>query len=80
MITRQQAINLFGSAVNLASALGYKSRHAVYMWPKTGRIPDEPFLKIRYQLRPEAFNADGSLKASCRMRKRATPTAQRKVG
>jgi hypothetical protein len=64
MITRQQAINLFGSAVELASALGYTSRHAIYMWPKSGDIPEAPYLKIRYQLKPDAFNADGSLKAS----------------
>jgi hypothetical protein len=61
MITRQQAINLFGSAVSLADALGYKSRHAIYMWPKDKSIPVAAFLKIRYQIKPEAFNAHGEL-------------------
>lgn len=61
MITRQQAIALFGSAVKVADALGYTSRHAVYMWPKTGPIPREPYLRIRYELKPEAFDADGRL-------------------
>lgn len=61
MISRQQAIDLFGSAIALAAALGYVSRHAVYMWPKAGPIPNEPYLKIRYQLKPEAFDAAGNL-------------------
>lgn len=62
MITRTQAIALFGSAVELAAALGYTSRHAVYMWPKDGAIPEGAFLKIRFQLKPDAFDADGSLR------------------
>lgn len=61
MLTRQQAINLFGSAITLAEKLGYKSRHAIYMWPKTGPIPEGPYLKIRYQLKPDAFDAAGKL-------------------
>lgn len=59
MITRQQAIALYGSAQALADALNYTSRHAVYMWPKDGAIPSEPYLRLRYQLRPDAFDADG---------------------
>lgn len=58
-ITRQQAIDTFGSAAALAEALGYTSRHAVYMWPKD-RIPREPYLRLRYELRPEAFDGEGS--------------------
>lgn len=61
MITRQQAIDLYGSAVLLADALGYTSRHAIYMWPKTGPIPEGPYLKLRYQLKPKAFDARGNL-------------------
>jgi hypothetical protein len=61
MITRTQAIALFGSAVELAAALGYTSRHAVYMWPKDGAIPEGAFLKIRFQLKPGAFDAAGDL-------------------
>ena len=60
MITRQQAIDLYGSAAALAEALGYASRHAVYMWPKD-QIPNEPYLRLRYQLKPDAFDADGNL-------------------
>lgn len=66
MLTRQQAINLFGSAINLAEKLGYASRHAIYMWPKTGPIPEGPYLKIRYQLKPDAFDAAGKLIAAPR--------------
>ena len=62
MITRQQALALYGgSAAKLAEALGYTSRHAVYMWPKEGCIPREPYLRIRYELKPEAFDVDGNL-------------------
>ena len=60
MVTRQQAIALYGSAIGLASALGYKSRHAIYMWPKKGPIPEWPYMKLRYELRPEAFDTDGN--------------------
>lgn len=65
-ITRQQAIGLYGSAQALATALGYTSRHAVYMWPKAGPIPREPYLRLRYELRPDAFKTDGTLKAKAR--------------
>ncbi len=62
MITRQQAIDLYGgSVIKLADALGYTSRHAVYMWPKVGPIPNEPYMRLRYELRPEAFKTDGTL-------------------
>lgn len=62
MITRQQAIDLYGSAAKLADALGYTSRHAVYMWPKAGAIPREPYLRLRYELKPEAFDVKGNVK------------------
>ena len=61
MITRQEAFDLYGSAAKLAEALGYKSRHAVYMWPKKGPIPREPYLRLRYELRPEAFDRHGRI-------------------
>lgn len=65
MITRQQAFDLYGgSALKLAEALGYKSRHAVYMWPKDGFIPREPYLRLRYELKPAAFDRHGRLKRS----------------
>ena len=60
MITRQQAVDLYGSAESLAVALGYKSRHAIYMWGGADDpIPELPFLKLRYELRPEAFDTTG---------------------
>lgn len=63
-ITRTQAIELFGSAIKLAEALGYKSRHAVYMWPKDGPIPELALKKIRYELKPKAFDRKGNLRAN----------------
>lgn len=60
MITRQQAIDLYGGVPALAAALGYASRHAVYMWPKD-RVPREPYMRLRYELKPEAFDAAGNL-------------------
>lgn len=63
MLTRTQAVSLFGGSVqDLAKALGYTSRHAVYMWDKEAPIPESAYLKIRYQLKPEAFDAKGRLK------------------
>ena len=64
MITRQQAVDLYGSVPKLADALGYTSRHAVYMWGGADAvIPREPYLRLRYELKPEAFNKNGKLKA-----------------
>lgn len=60
-INRYQAIALYGSAPKLATALGYNSRHAVYNWPAKGSIPREPYMRLRYELKPEAFDADGKL-------------------
>lgn len=67
-ITRDEAISLYGSAQCLSDALGYKSRHAVYMWPKDGPIPREPYLRLRYELKPEAFKADGALRVRAKAR------------
>jgi hypothetical protein len=63
MITRQQAIDLYeGSVIALATALDC-TRHAIYMWPKVGHIPERPYMKIRYELKPEAFDAKGRILA-----------------
>jgi hypothetical protein len=62
MISRDEAISLFDGRVgDLAAALGYKSRHSVYMWPRTGPIPEVAYLKLRYEIKPEAFGQDGKL-------------------
>lgn len=71
MITRQQAIDLYGTAAALAEALGYTSRHAVYMWPKQGNIPREPYLRLRYELKPDAFDVAGRLKPARSKKARA---------
>lgn len=65
MITREQAVALYGGSVAaLAKDLGYTSRHAVYMWDKADPIPEAAYLKLRYQLKPEAFDAKGRLRKS----------------
>jgi len=60
---KHEAIAIFGSVDALRLALGLKTRQAIYMWPDDQPIPDVHALKIRHVLRPDAFNADGSLRA-----------------
>lgn len=59
MITKEQAIALFGSVKALQLALGLKTHSAIYMWKDGEAIPDNHYLRIRFQLRPEAFDAAG---------------------
>lgn len=76
MISRDQAFALYGgSASKLAEALGYTSRHAVYMWPKEGPIPELAYLKLRYELKPEAFDRAGRIRTA---RRRAIVAKKRK--
>lgn len=60
MITKNQAIALFGSVKELQTALGLKTHSAISMWGDNP-IPEVHELRIRYELKPEAFNPDGSL-------------------
>lgn len=59
-LLRHQAIHLFGSVKALQHALGLKTHSAIYMW-RGGRLPAEHYLRIRHELKPEAFDADGNL-------------------
>lgn len=52
---KHEAIALFGSVEALRAALGLKTRHAIYMWPDDKPIPEVHFLRIRHELKPEAF-------------------------
>ena len=61
MLTKSQAIELFGSVERLRVALGLKSRQAIYMWNEN-RVPEAHYLRIRYELRPEAFDENGAYK------------------
>lgn len=61
MITKEQAIALFGSVKALQAALGLKTHSAIYMWKDGEPIPEAHELRLRYQLKPEAFGADGNL-------------------
>lgn len=67
MITRNEAVSLYGSVAGLAKALGVE-RQAIYLWGKDKPIPEQRYLQLRYQLKPDAFTAAGSLRA-----KRRTP-------
>ncbi len=61
-ITRKQAVALFGSRKALQQALELKSHASIINWPENGLIPNEHYLRIRYQIRPEAFDEKGRLK------------------
>lgn len=59
-ITKQEAIAAYeGNASALARALKI-TPSAVYQWPD-GPIADVHTLKLRFVLKPEAFDADGNL-------------------
>lgn len=59
MITRAQAIALYGSVKELQAALGLKTHSAISMWGADRPIPREHYLRLRYELKPEAFTATG---------------------
>ena len=53
-LTKERAVALFGSPLILADALGI-SRANVYMWEDGKPIPQKHALRIKYELKPEAF-------------------------
>jgi len=53
-ITKEKALSLFDSPLALAKALGIE-RANIYMWPDKEPIPEKHALRIRYELKPEAF-------------------------
>lgn len=59
-ITKEQAIALYGSVKSLQAALGLKTHSAIYMWPSGEAIPENHALRIRYELRPDAFDTAGN--------------------
>lgn len=52
-ISKARAVELFGNQRTLAQALGI-TEGAVSKWPD-GPIPSKQALRIRYELKPEAF-------------------------
>lgn len=74
MITRAQAIALYGSVKELQAALGLKTHSAISMWGADRPIPREHYLRLRYELKPEAFTAAGKYVGP-----RAKPTTKRKA-
>jgi hypothetical protein len=61
MLLKEQAIGLFGSVKGLRDALGLRTRSAIYMWKPGEPIPETHELRIRYELKPQAFDANGGL-------------------
>ena len=64
MLTKRQAITIFETRQKLADALGLKSVSTISMWGGGGDdalVPEVHELRIRYELRPDAFDADGNL-------------------
>ncbi len=57
-LSKQFAIRLFGSQAKLAKALDI-SRAAVAQWPDDEPIPEKQAMRIRYELKPEAFKRNG---------------------
>jgi hypothetical protein len=55
-ISKKDAIGMFRNKNRLAKALGI-TRQAIENWPDDMPIPEKQALKIRYQLRPELFDA-----------------------
>lgn len=53
-ILKEEAIELFGSQTAVAEALGI-SIQAVSQWEKGQPIPEKQAYRIRYVLKPEAF-------------------------
>ena len=61
MITREQAIALYGGSPKaLQAALGLRTHSSISMWERGKAIPLVHFLRLRYELHPEAFDADGN--------------------
>jgi len=56
VITKEQAVALFGSQIALAKALGI-TKGAVSQWRDGEPIPEAQALKLRYEIAPEAFQA-----------------------
>lgn len=56
IIMKNEALAMFSSQAEMARALGI-TRSAVSQWPDDRPIPEAQALKLRYQLRPEQFEA-----------------------
>lgn len=62
VLTKEEAIGLFGSVKRLRDALGLRTRSAIYMWKPGEPIPEVHELRIRHELRPDAFDESGTLR------------------
>lgn len=60
-IFKKDAVSIYGTQQALADALGI-SRSAVAMWADNRPIPAEHALRLRYELKPEAFDKAGRIR------------------
>ncbi|HHW4685779.1 MAG TPA: hypothetical protein ACQGQG_10935 [Xylella sp.] len=60
-IFKTEAIRLMGSVKALQIALGLETHSAICMWRNDRYIPDRHYLRLRYQVRPDAFDETGRL-------------------
>lgn len=62
-MTKREVMELFETQTELAEVLGI-SLQAVSQWHPDRDIPNEQFLKLRYELMPDSFKKDGTLRTS----------------
>lgn len=60
-MTKTEALTLFDGPTELAKALDIKPQ-AVSQWEADRPIPRVHYMRLRYELMPEAFKKDGTLK------------------
>ena len=61
LMTKTEAISLYDNGNQLARALRI-TRSAVSQWRDDKPIPEAREMKLRYQLKPECFDAEGNLR------------------
>lgn len=59
-IVKERAVELFGSQTALANALNI-TKSAVSQWPEGRKIPENHALRIRYVLKPDAFEPSNNI-------------------
>jgi len=60
-MTKSEILTLFENQYELAETLGI-TRQAVEQWPADKDIPQKQYLRLRYELMPESFKKDGTLR------------------
>lgn len=60
-MTKREILTLFANQSELADLLGIRPQ-AVSQWGDDEPIPRAQYLRLRYELMPDAFKKDGTLK------------------